>query len=193
MDLVLIRHAQPIRIEGAGGPADPDLTDLGGRQAKAMAGWLTEEHLDALYVSPMRRARQTAEPLEAAFGMTAGVVDGVQEYDAQADHYIPLEEVKADKDRWRAFVADHQIRDLSEFARTVVSSLEELIGRHRGQRIGVVCHGGVVNVWTAAVLGMEPRMFFEPAYTSINRYIAASSGERSVVSLNETAHLRGLG
>ncbi|SVB92284.1 uncharacterized protein METZ01_LOCUS245138, partial [marine metagenome] len=31
---------------------------------------------------------------------------------------------------------------------------------------------------------------FEAMYTSVNRVLAASTGERSLVSLNETAHLR---
>ncbi len=192
MDLVLIRHAQPIRIEDSDGPADPDLTDLGHRQAKAMADWMAQEHLDALYVSPMARARQTSAPLEEALGLEAAVVPGVQEYDASENSYIPMEELKADKEQWRRFVADQQREDMSSFASVVNSSLEELIANHRGHRIGVVCHGGVVNVWAANVLGLSSGMFFEPEYTSISRFIAASSGERSVMTLNESAHLRGL-
>jgi hypothetical protein len=35
-------------------------------------------------------------------------------------------------------------------------------------------------------------MFFEPRYTSISRVTASRSGIRTLVSLNETAHLRGL-
>ena len=54
----------------------------------------------------------------------------------------------------------------------------------------MVCHGGVINAWAAEVLGIEPRLFFDPTYTSINRFVAARSGERSLVSLNEAAHLR---
>ena len=52
------------------------------------------------------------------------------------------------------------------------------------------CHGGVINVWTAHVLSMTPRLFFEPDYTSIHRFMCARSGQRNVVSLNERAHLR---
>lgn len=193
MDLVLIRHARPIRIDDAGGPADPELTELGHRQAKAMASWMAGESFDALYVSPMARARQTAQPLEEALGMVAEVVDGVQEYDAKESSYIPMEDLKADKARWRAFIAEQQLDDMSAFSELVVSSVEDLIGRHRGNRIAVICHGGVVNVWAAKVLGLEPTMFFEPHYTSIHRFVAASSGERSVESLNEIAHLRDLG
>ncbi|MGB5760816.1 MAG: histidine phosphatase family protein [Acidimicrobiales bacterium] len=192
MDLLLVRHARPVRIDDAGGPADPELTELGHRQAKAMAEWLAEERFDGLYVSPMVRARQTAAPLEQALQLQAEVVGGVQEYDANEHHYIPMEDLKADKKRWRDFIVEQQQEDMSAFADLVVSSIEDLIARHRGQRIAVICHGGVVNVWAAKVLGMAPTMFFEPHYTSISRFVAASSGERSIQSLNEVAHLRGL-
>lgn len=193
MDLVLIRHARPIRIEDAGGPADPALTELGHLQAQAMAALMGEEHFDALYVSPMLRARQTSAPLEQTLGIEASVVDGVQEYDSHESHYIPLEDLKADKDKWRSYVAEQAGEDMSTFSATVVSSIEQLIGQHRGDRIGVICHGGVVNVWAAHVLGLKPAMFFEPDYTSVSRFAAASSGQRSVVSLNEVGHLRGVG
>ena len=39
-------------------------------------------------------------------------------------------------------------------------------------------------------LGVAHLFVFEPAYTGISRFLAAGSGERSVMSLNETAHLR---
>jgi probable phosphoglycerate mutase len=44
------------------------------------------------------------------------------------------------------------------------------------------------------VLGLGPqRGFFYPNYTSIHRVAAARSGERSVVTINETSHLRSTG
>jgi hypothetical protein len=53
-----------------------------------------------------------------------------------------------------------------------------------------VCHGGVINAWASHVLGIAELLFFAPDYTSINRFFAASSGERSVATLGETPHLR---
>jgi hypothetical protein len=35
-------------------------------------------------------------------------------------------------------------------------------------------------------------MFFEPAYTSISRVLASSTGQRQVKSINEHAHVRDL-
>lgn len=193
MDLVLIRHGRPVRVENATGPADPALTELGNLQAQAMADLMSEEHFDALYVSPMLRARETSAPLEAALAMTATVVDGVKEFDAQESHYIPMEEMKANKDEWRSYLKNEATRDMSDFSNVVVTAIEDLIAAHRGDRIGIVCHGGVVNVWAAKILGLAPTMFFAPEYTSVSRFAAASSGERSVVSLNEVGHLRGIG
>ena len=47
----------------------------------------------------------------------------------------------------------------------------------------------------ASILGLptEPPGVFYPNYTSIHRVAAASSGERSVVTINETSHLRNTG
>ena len=77
-----------------------------------------------------------------------------------------------------------------EFAKAVISALEAIIDENPGKRVAVACHGGVINVWTSHVIGFEPKMFFNPNYTSINRFMAASSGEKSVVSLNEHHHLK---
>jgi len=57
-----------------------------------------------------------------------------------------------------------------------------------------VCHGGVINAYLSKILGIDnPTGFFYPNYTSIHRVMAARSGERTVHTLNETAHLRGTG
>jgi len=193
MELILIRHARPLQVDGTGGgPADPPLTELGHRQARAMAEWLAAETIDGLYVSPLARARQTAEPLALRLGLAAVVIDAVREYDAQSSSYVPLEVIRQDQAAWRAYLAELETTDRSPFAKQVVAGIEALIAAHRGQRIAVVCHGGVINTWATHTLGIEPRMFFNPGYTAINRFMAASSGERSIVTLNETAHLRPL-
>ena len=191
MELILVRHGRPEQVANVAGGADPALTEVGHRQARAAAGWLGAETLDAIYVSPMVRARETAAPLERLVGMTAEVVDGVREYDADHHSYTPIEVLRQDKAAWRAFLDAEDRTERGDWVAEVATTLESLIERHRGDRIAVVCHGGVINAWATTTLGIGPRMFFNPDYTSINRFMAASSGERSIVSLNETAHLRG--
>lgn len=195
MELLLIRHGLPVRVENKNGvPADPGLSKRGRWQADRLSDWLRAERIEALYASPLRRARQTAEPLAKGLQLEVQIEPGVVEFDPDAASYIPLEELRAsDPERWRELVEGGfwAGTDLGAFARTVVDTLERLIASHAGERVAVVCHGGVINAWVARVLGMEPRTpFFDPTYTSINRFLAAASGERSLVSLNEAAHLR---
>ena len=197
MELLLIRHALPVRIEGAPGPADPPLADLGRRQADALADWLADAPIDAIYTSPLRRAIETAAPLAARHGITPVVEDAIAEFDREADHYVPIEELKAEDDpRWHQLVAGDWSSsgnaDPEVFATGVVDAVEQIIAAHGGQTVALVAHGGVVNVYLAHILGTTKPMFFEPAYTSISRVLAARSGQRQVRSVNETAHVRDL-
>ena len=87
----------------------------------------------------------------------------------------------------------YQNVDLPAFRRNVIETLSRIAGSHRGGRVAVVCHGGVINAFAGAILGLAddtPFFFLDAGYTSVSRFLVASSGERSVVSLNETGHLR---
>ena len=197
MELLLIRHALPERRENTDGPADPELSDLGRRQAEHMANYLATESIHAVYTSPLRRARQTAEPLARALGVEPTVVDGLAEYDRYATEYIPLEELKAAGDpRYLDYLSTlDQADDPAEFVARVVASIEQIIDDHPGENVAAVCHGGVINTYIATVIGLapDPPGFFYPNYTSIHRVAASRSGVRSVVTLNETSFLRGTG
>ena len=195
MDLLLVRHAEPERIEGGNGvPANPRLTDRGRAQAQRLADWLAHERVDVVLSSPQRRARETAAPIAAAHGVEIEVVDGLVEYDVHADHYIPMEELRANKDprvddmiagRWETFGAE----STEVFRARVSATIDDIIAAHPGQRVVAVCHGGVVNVALAVVLDLDRTLWFDPHYTSLSRLLAARSGVRSIVSINERAHL----
>jgi probable phosphoglycerate mutase len=197
MELLLIRHALPVRVEGADGAADPPLADLGHQQAGALAEWLAGEHLDVLLVSPLRRAIETAAPVADRLGLEAVVVDGLAEHDRDSSWYIPIEEMRASGDpRWQEYLDEHwgvdPDTDPDGFRAGVVRTVEELIAANPGKRVAAVAHGGVINSYVAHVLQTPTAGVFEPAYTSITRILGASTGERMVKSMNEAAHVRGL-
>ena len=194
MELLLIRHALPVRIDGGDGPADPELSDEGLRQAGALAAWLAGEEIDVMVASPLRRARETADPLATLLGLEVEIVDGLAEFDRHATSYVPIEELRAANDpRWQAMVAGEWDLDPEAFRAGVVAAVEGLIEAHPGRRVAAVCHGGTVNAYLSALLGLEQLMFFVPDYTSVSRVRASRSGARGIVSLNETAHLRLVG
>ena len=195
MEIVLVRHALPLRVELETGIADPELAAEGHEQAAKMAAYLGIEDVEAVYVSPLRRALETARPLCKVLGLEAVVSEGVAEFDRNSREYVPVEELRATNDpRWEKLLRgewDGVDEDPSIFKARVVATVEDMIARHPGGRVVVVCHGVVINQYLAHGLGIETHVgFFYPKYTSIHRVMAARSGQRSIVSINEASHLR---
>jgi probable phosphoglycerate mutase len=195
MDLLWVRHGEPERVApGSGAPANPGLTERGRDQARRLAAWLAVEPIDVVLSSPQRRAVETAQPIALAHGLDIQLTPGLTEYDAQSDSYIPMEELRATNDphlramyegRWEEFGAE----STETFRARVAMTLDEVVAAHPGKRVVAVCHGGVINVAMAIVLGLDRHLWFEPHYTSLSRMIASRTGVRSLASLNERAHL----
>ena len=194
MELLLIRHGLPERVVNEDGtPADPPLSKVGRDQAERVAAWLAGTPIDRIYSSPLRRARETAAPLATRCALELHIADGVREYDADSDFYIPMEELKEhDYPRWKELVTGAYAPevDFLTFQKLVIATVEEIIDANAGRRVAVFCHGGVINAWATHVLGLRPQLFVDVTYTSVNRFFAASTGERSLGSLNEAGHLR---
>jgi phosphohistidine phosphatase len=78
MDIYLIRHAEAVERDPAGGMADEDrpLTEAGRTQAERIARNLPARgaKIERLFVSPTVRTRQTAEPLRVAWRLAADTV-----------------------------------------------------------------------------------------------------------------------
>jgi probable phosphoglycerate mutase len=192
MQLWMIRHALPLRVEGVAGAADPGLAPEGQEQARRLASWLRGGPIDAVWSSPLRRALETAAPLAAALGVEVVVDDDLAEWDRDADSYIPLEELRAEGDPRYQELVDGTWAGEDEgaaFATRLIGAVERVVAAHPGGEVAVVCHGGVINVYLAHVLGLGQAMFFHPGYTSVSRVHAARSGARGIASINELGHL----
>jgi probable phosphoglycerate mutase len=193
VELLLVRHGRPERVENVDGRADPSLDETGRAQAVALAQWLAAERIDAVYASTLRRAIETAEPLVARLGLEMVRHDGVVEWDRDSNSYIPTEDLKAeDHEAWAAMRDgrwDLLGIDPEAFRARVGAAMTEIAAAHPSQRVAVVCHGGVINVFIGSVLGLEKTLWFEPTYTSISRVLVHRNGTCSLVTLNETPHL----
>ncbi len=196
MQLVIIRHALPRRVDGGSGtPADPELSDAGHAQAQHLADYLAGEGVAAVYSSPQRRAIQTAEPLTRLLELPAVVVDGVAEYDVHSDRYIPVEEMRNDPSLVES-LADYSPDERTAFRQRVLDSMGAIAAAHPGEKVAVVCHGGVINAYLIDVLDLRDKDtagFFLPGYTSVHRVLVGRAGRRTVIAINEVAHLRGTG
>ena len=180
MELLFIRHALPLRVEGFEGPADPELSEAGHHQARYLAEYLSFERIHSIYASPLRRAVQTAEPVAAKQSIEVTISEGIAEYDREASEYIPIEQLKAEglpgwQDVLKGEVHSAVGVDPVEFRAGVVEAVEQIINAHPGEKVAAVCHGGVINAYMTHILGIpDPSGFFYPNYTSIHRVAAGA-------------------
>src|SRR6478609_10126389 len=130
MELLLVRHALPIRREVVEGAADPELSEIGAAQAKLLGEYLADEEIAAVYSSPMRRALETAQPVAEAHSLPIAVSDGIAEYDRNASWYVPIEELRATNDpRWEALARGEWQSDESaeDFHDRVLQAIEAIV------------------------------------------------------------------
>ena len=156
--LILVRHGQTeSNIKGLlHGQTDVPLTARGVEQARLVARRLArEEGIAALYASPLRRARHTAELIGAAAGLTPILHPGLMEIHFGVAEGLTLEEARERLPELDLAAADRDpARDLqwpggesrAGFRDRVRATLHELFGRHAGQKIVVTAHGGVISV-----------------------------------------------
>ena len=198
MEIVLVRHALPVRIDATpdGTPADPGLAELGHQQAQRVVEALARDEVTQLYSSPSARARETAAPLVDKLGLKLRIEPGIAEFDAADTSYVPVEELRAAGDpRWELLVKGdlyHADVDPVAFRDRVVAAVEAIAERHPGGRAVLFTHSGSINAYTGHVTGQQRPLWFAPAYASLTRIGAARDGRRGVVSLNETGHVRDL-
>ena len=180
MELFLVRHGQPDWEPGGHAVDDPELTALGHEQARRVAERLGGESFDAIYVSPLRRARETMAPIAAKLGMEPRVESWLRELGLPKMQGMTSAEVQS-------FFASARERDLADwwdgppggesfrhFHERVSAGAEGLLlGDHRmrihedsGHRIWqlpestdrllIVAHEGTNAILISHLLGIEP-------------------------------------
>jgi len=164
--LLLVRHGQiAANVDRRWhGSTDEDLTDLGREQALRVAGHLARAYANALavYTSPAKRARNTAEPIAQAFGvplvLEAGLAEygiGVLENESYADlleRHRFFEQAEADL-AW----APSGGESLGGVGERVVAAWRTIALGHAGNAVVVVSHGAAIGAGLAALLHDDPR------------------------------------
>jgi len=195
--LLVVRHAQPHDESETGGDGDPELSDLGLRQAAAICDYLAGDRIDHIVASPMARARQTGEPLAAALGLDIEFDDDLKEAGWQLGAYIRTEE---NLDYWvdkldtnPDYFYEPEGREV--FTERIMRSFTRVANENAGKTVAVFCHGMVTTTLVAKALGIQNGPGdLHPYYTSLTRIQASPSrGLWSVSSFNETMHLQGIG
>jgi probable phosphoglycerate mutase len=201
MLMYCIRHGESTyNAEGrVQGHLNIPLSDLGRRQAAALAevsrGWAAE----AIFCSPLQRARETAEPIAAALALAVreeprlieigvGVFQGHSRN--ELDRIFPEEYA-----RWRSGDPDYMVpggesrRALMQRGREVLESIAQC----DYQRVVVVSHGAILAAAFKSLLEVPAHRH---PFLLENASVSRLEIDHAIVrlhTLNEVAHLKGVG
>lgn len=188
MRLLLIRHGQtPGNVLGQLDTAHPGpgLTELGERQAAALARSLANEQVDLLYASTLIRTQVTAAPLAAQRGLDVEVLEGLREIEAgslekltdRESHlrYLGTVFAWADGELDRRMPAGPSGHDFFERYDASIARIAAATEADSAT-VAVVSHGAAIRVWAGLrAANMEPG--FAARHVLANTGIVALEGD----------------
>ncbi len=164
--IYLIRHGATIlsaedRFAGA---TDVDLSDEGRRQAEALALRLSDDHITAVYCSPMKRTVETATIVARPQGLMPIPRDGLREINHGRWESMRRGDVEAQfPEEYAAWEEDPFIyaplegeSGLSVMARAM-PVIREIVLKHRDENVAVVSHKATIRLIISSLLGFDPR------------------------------------
>jgi probable phosphoglycerate mutase len=192
--------------EVIGGHSDPDLTELGRRQAVALAARLRGVPARGLFVTPLRRTQQTAAPLAGELGLEPRVEPDLREvylgdWEGRLSNHAEREAVIRQVFALGRWDAIPNAEPMEQFSQRVHDGLERIAdagsgGSGSGSGSGgpggtviAVVHGGVVAEACRQVTGSRPFAFLNSENGSITRLVRLAGGRWELHGFNDVAHL----
>lgn len=200
--LYLIRHgatdnnlAKPPRLQGR--RTDPGLSEQGLDQAQRTGRFLADVPLEAVYSSPLLRARQTAEAVAEPQKLTVEDVSDLIEVDVGDWEGRDWNEIEHDTpEAYRNFMTDASIHPYlgGETVAAVLDrsgpALEKLMAENLGRAIAAVAHNVVNRTYLAQLLGIPAAKYRtvpqDNCGVSLLRY---RNGKVKIVTINGLFHL----
>lgn len=161
--IYLIRHGQTdTNIFGGfnGSRSDQELNAVGREMAAALVDGFANVHLDAIYSSPLKRARQTAEGVRGVRETEILIDPDLTEIDfGDWEGLSYRQAVERDPDAiqvWKKdivhFSAPNACENVHFVATRMFRALRRILCAHRGQTVAVVSHGFAFRVLLTRLL-----------------------------------------
>jgi probable phosphoglycerate mutase len=201
-ELVLIRHGETdmnreLRFQGQ---VNVGLNATGHEQARRLAARMAGEQADAVYVSDLLRARQTAEPIAGGL-----CLDPVPESGLREQHFGRVDGMRVDDiqrehpEAWAGWLRFDQDFAMPEgestraFHARVMDAVRKVLAAHPEQTVVVVTHGGVLDMIyrTARALDLSGPRQSEIPNAGLNR-IRVRDGVFEILAWADTRHLADL-
>lgn len=144
-----------------GSRIDMGLSPLGVKQGAAVAAWLKDTKLAAIYASPMLRVQQTLAPLAKQREMQPELMPGLREIDFGDWTGHRWDEVQSNFGvsafDWLEIIESNGIQNgesIESLTSRVRECLLRIVHAHPHQKVAVFCHGGIIRVMIALLLEM---------------------------------------
>lgn len=166
------------------------LSEAGRAEAEAVAERLAREDIAALYVSPLQRAGETAEPLARRLGCAPQVDEALNEIDFGDWTGRTFDELAGaafdDWNRHRATGRPPGGEPAEAVRQRLAGWMAEIARRHPGQAVAAVTHQDVIKTVICDTLGLslDRHDRFEISPASVSVVCAGDWGAR-VFSINE--------
>lgn len=196
LELILIRHGETAGNlrPTALGTTDLPLTERGKRQAHSLARIFHLEKPEAIYTSPLCRAKDTAEAIARPHHMLAETMLDLAERNFGVWENLPVDEIRLrfpeDYAAWQQDMADFVIpggESAKEAFNRNIRLVDDLIKRHIDGRVILVTHLGCIRNILAHLLGMgiEGSWRFQVKTGSVTRLRIDENGYGVLTALNE--------
>jgi probable phosphomutase (TIGR03848 family) len=196
--VLLIRHGQTptTGIKLPGRAKGLHLSDVGQTQAEAVAGQLdTVTKIDAIYASPLERARETAQPLAKRRGLPVVIDKGLYECDFGDWTGADLKDLYK-KPEWttvQRYPSGFRFpngESFSEMQTRMVSAIGRLVAAHPGGTIALVSHADPIKAAVADALGTHLDLFQRISISTCSvTAISYSAAGPNVLTVNATSDL----
>ena len=197
LTLHLIRHGETaFSSEGTFcGDLDPPLAEAGKAQARRLAEAVAPLAPVAIYVSPMWRARQTAEPIAERTGLTPLVESGLREIGYGEWEGLTERRIREqDPEAFASWNSDPAVyappggESGYAIAARALPVIDRIRHKHAEGAVVVVSHKATIRVITAALLGLHVGRFRDRLACPTASLTSFEFGERGamLVRLGET-------
>jgi probable phosphoglycerate mutase len=198
--VLLIRHGATVLSaeDRFAGSMDVELSDEGRQQARLLGDRLADRPLDAVYASPMRRTRETAQLVSGARNLEATVDAGLREIDHGRWEGLTRKEVEArfadEYGSWEAdpftFAPEGGESGLSVMARAL-PVVRSIVVRHPDQTVAIVSHKATIRLVLSSVLGIDARGYrdrLDQAPACLNILDFKDAVRARLMLYNDTSH-----
>jgi broad specificity phosphatase PhoE len=187
-------------VERFRGRAEPELDEIGIKQAEAAASRVAEWQIASVYSSPLQRALTTAKILARPLSLEVRLLPGIIDIDYGEWQGLSPEEAAANYSnlysKW--LNNPHEVKfpggeSLADVRERAASAVDDLIIQHPKETIVLVSHKVVCQILILSLLGLDNSHFWEITQDvcAINLF-EVRGGVPSTLFLNDTCHLKAL-